>query len=191
MASTLMPQFINAPTRPFPSEKPYFGGRSGQPGRSSLGGSRKCALLYCLQQYLRAPSGGTCPLHPNAAGRCEPFRFVQGLRPLRRKAAIPGVRRGPDVSRIWETSERRRCNGFAPRQARKTRTAAQHSDNENIHGGNKPRHLERRTPPYLRKPQNTLQPPRSSWPRSGTGCSGWKTDRSTSATKHESSGPTG
>ena len=134
---------------------------------------------------------GTCPPHPNAAVRCEPFRFVQGLRPLRRKAAIPGVRRGPDVSQIWETSERRRCNGFAPRQARKTRTAAQHSDNENIHGGNKPRHLERRTPPYPRKPQNKLPLPKSSWPRSGTGCSGWKTDRTTSVTKRESSGPIG
>ena len=134
---------------------------------------------------------GTCPPHPNAAVRCEPFRFVQGLRPLRRKAAIPGVRRSPDVSQIWETSERRRCNGFAPRQARKTRTAAQHSDNENIHGGNNPRHLERRTPPYPRKPQNKLPPSRSSWPRSGTGCSGWKTDRSTSAKKHEDRGLTG
>ena len=58
MASTAMPQITHTSTRPFPSEKPYFGGRSGQPGRSSLGGSRKCALLYCLQQYLRAPSGG-------------------------------------------------------------------------------------------------------------------------------------
>ena len=118
---------------------------------------------------------GTCPPHPNAAVRCEPFRFVQGLRPLRRKAAIPGARRGPDVSQIWETSERRRCNDSAPRQARKTRSAAQHSDNENIHGENKPHHLEMRTSPYLRKPQNKLPPPRSSWPRSGIGCNGWET----------------
>ena len=191
MASTLMPQFINPPTRPFPSEKPYFGGRSGQPGRSSLGGSRKCALLYRCPTCISVRPPGDLPAVPDAAGRCEPFRFVQGLRPLRRKAAIPGMRQGPDVSQIWETSERRRCNGFAPRQARKTRTAAQHSDNENIHGGNKPRHLERRTPPYPRKPQNTLQPPRSSWPRSGTGCSGWRIGRNTSATKHENSGPIG
>ena len=185
-----MPQFINPPTRPFPSEKPYFGGRSGQPGRSSLG-DHGSAYFYTVCNSISVRPPGDLPAASNAAVRCEPFRFVQGLRPLRRKAAIPGVRRDPDVSRIWETSERRRCNGFAPRQARKTRTAAQHSDNENIHGGNKTRHLERRTPPYPRKPQNKLPPPRSSWPRSGTGCSGWKTDRSTSATKHESSEPTG
>ena len=125
MASTLMPQFINPPTRPFPSEKPYFGGRSGQPGRSSLGGSRKCALLYRCPTCISVRPPGDLPAASNAASRYEPFRFVQGLRPLRRNAAIPGVRWGPDVSRIWETSERRRCNGSAPRHARKMRTAAQ------------------------------------------------------------------
>ena len=88
---------------------------------------------------------GTCPPHPNAAVRCEPFRFVQGLRPLRRKAAIPGMRRGPDVSRIWETSEHRRYNGFAPRQARKTGTAVQRSENEDIHGGHKPANRKENT----------------------------------------------
>ena len=91
MASTLMPQFINTPTRPFPSEKPYFGGRSGQPGRSSLGGSRKCALLYRCPTCISVRPPGDLPAAPDAAGRCEPFRFVQGLRPLRRKAAIPGI----------------------------------------------------------------------------------------------------
>ena len=190
MASTAMPQITHTSTRPFPSEKPYFGGRSGQPGRSSLGGSRKCALLYCLQQYLRAPSGGPARRIRMRQSGAE-LRSVQGLRPLRRKAAIPGVRRSPDVSRIWETSKPRRCNGYPERMARKTRTASQNSENVNIHGGHKARCQERRTPSYPRQPQNKSLPPRSSWPRSNTGSNEWKTDRSTSATKHESSGLTG
>ena len=190
MASTAMPQITHTSTRPFPSEKPYFGGRSGKPGRSSLGGHGS-AHFYTVCNSISVRPPGDLPAASNAAVRCEPFRFVQGLRPLRRKAAIPEVRRGPDVSQIWETSERRHCYDSAPRQARKTRSAAQRLEKQNIHGGNKPRHLERRTPPYPRKPQNTLPPPRSSWPRSSTGSNGWKTGRNTSATKHESSEPTG
>ena len=171
MASTAMPQITHTSTRPFPSEKPYFGGALGNRG-APLSGGHGSAHFYTVCNSISVRPPGDLP----AASECGRQVRTVPVRPraaaLAPQSGYPGVRRGPDVSQIWETSERRRCNGFAPRQARKTRTAAQHSDNENIHGGNKPRHLERRTPPYPRKPQNKLRPSRSSWPRSGTGCSG-------------------
>ena len=191
MASTFMP--------PIPFNRKFLphrrnrisGGALGNRGAPLSGVTEVRTYIQVSHLYLRAPSGGPARRIRMRQSGANRSGSSKGCGPCAAKRLSRGGRRGPDVSRIWETSERRRCNDSAPRQARKMKTAAQHSDNENRHGGNKTRHLERRTPPYPRKPQNKLPPPRSSWPRSGTGCSGWKTDKSTSVTKHENSEPIG